>query len=194
VSFVQAVLTDGRQSVTLSDGRRVDVDLGEVPAARDVATWHLSVNEISPAGPTTHELDLDALADWRDIPGLESAVGTGTYTATVDVPADWLRGDRDVLLAVGDVAGAMRVEVNGRLVTRQTTPQVEASIARLLRPGANQIAIRVDTTLLNRMVALKASGDPAYQTGPTPLLPAASGLLGPVRLIPAGRAVIRGRR
>jgi hypothetical protein len=41
------------------------------------------------------------------------------------------------------------------------------------------------------VVALKNEGLPAYQTGPTPLDAVATGLLGPVRLIPASLAVVQ---
>jgi hypothetical protein len=65
-----------------------------------------------------------------------------------------------------------------------------AAATALLHPGANSITVRLDTTLLNQMVALKNEGLPAYQTGPTPLESAPSGLLGPVALIPASLAVV----
>jgi hypothetical protein len=51
-----------------------------------------------------------------------------------------------------------------------------------LKPGTNTIAIRLDTTLLNRMVQLREGGDPRYQTGPTALASAPSGVIGPVTL------------
>jgi hypothetical protein len=45
----------------------------------------------------------------------------------------------------------------------------------------------LDTTLLNRFAALRAAGDPRYQTGPTALSSAGSGLLGPVTLLNVAR-------
>jgi hypothetical protein len=50
----------------------------------------------------------------------------------------------------------------------------------------------LDTTLLNRMVALRAAGEKSYQTGPTPLQSAPSGLLGPVTLSSVPRLVTAG--
>lgn len=49
------------------------------------------------------------------------------------------------------------------------------------------MTVRVDTTLLNRFVALRDLGDPRYQTGPTVLSSAPSGLLGPVTLLSVAR-------
>jgi hypothetical protein len=180
----------GIQSATLSNGRRLTAAMAAVPAPLNVADWHLHVDAISPSGTTSDDVDLNGLQDWRNIPGLESAVGTGTYTATVNVPASWLGDRRDVLVDVGDVEGAMRLQINGRLVTNQTTSNAERSVTALVHPGKNTITVRLDTTLLNQMVALKNEGLPAYQTGPTPLDSAPSGLLGPVQLIPASLALV----
>jgi hypothetical protein len=75
------------------------------------------------------------------------------------------------------VAGAMQLSVNGGLVTRQTTPGGSWSVKSLLRAGENTIEVRLDTTLLNRVAQSSAGSGVTYET-------AASGLLGPVRLVP----------
>jgi len=173
-----------KQTVVLSNGRALTVDLGAVAAPIEVDAWHLDVDEISPNGHTAHNIDLAALRDWRSIPGLESAVGSATYTATVDIPESWLDSHRDVLLDLGDVAGAMHPYVNGNRVTNQTTPGGEWSVRNFLKPGKNQIVITLDTTLLNRMAQLSNSHASGYYSM-TPLLSAPSGLIGPVKLISA---------
>ena len=176
----------GQKSALLSNGKLETVMLGSLPSSLGIDAWHLRVNEFSPSGYTTHDLDLAALADWRSIPEIADAVGSAVYSATVDVPADWLTQSRDVLLDVGEMDGAMQILVNGSLVTRQTTPGGRWSIKQFLQPGTNTLVVDLNTTLLNRMVQLKNSGLPPYQTGPTPLVSGPSGLIGPVRLIPAG--------
>ncbi|MFC1641625.1 hypothetical protein ACFL5O_02890 [Myxococcota bacterium] len=167
-----------QQTVTLSDGQTLTVELGTVPSPIEVAPWQLEVDEISPNGHTAHNIDLPALSDWRDIAELRDAVGRADYSATVDVSESWLTSERDVLLDVGGVAGAMQLSVNGALVTRQTTPGGKWSVQKLLKPGSNEIAVRLDTSLLNRMAQLSAASG-------SPMSSAPSGLLGPVRLIPA---------
>ena len=176
----------GTRWVTLSRGKTVRVDLGTVPAPIAVDAWHLDVDETSPTGHTAHSIDLTGLQDWRDIPELQSAVGTSTYTATVNVAAELLTADRDVLLDVGTVAGAMQVSVNGALVTNQTTPGGRWSVKTLLHAGDNTISVRLDTSLLNRMAQIQPFSFMIifHQF----LLPQASGLIGPVQLIPAATA------
>jgi hypothetical protein len=174
----------------LSNGRTLALNLGDIPSSVEINRWRLEVEEISPDGNRTHHLDMATLKDWRLIPELKEAVGSATYTAGVSVPDSWLVSGRDILLDVGIVEGAMQIYVNEKLVTPQTMPGGRWSVRKLLQPGKNRLLVRLDTTLLNRMVALKNTGDPKYQTGPTPLVTAPSGLLGPVRLIPAGRATV----
>jgi hypothetical protein len=79
------------------------------------------------------------------------------------------------------------VAVNGHVVSEQTTGYGRWPVGQWLRPGDNLLTIRLDTTLLNGMAARRAAGEPRYQTGPTPLPTAASGLLGPVSLISVAR-------
>jgi hypothetical protein len=166
----------------LSNGEHRSVDREGLPAALNLSEWRLQVDELSPEGPKTHELGIQPLADWRSIPELRDVVGQALYSASVTLPSDWFGQDRDVLLSVGNVAGAMQLSVNGHTVTEQTTGYGHWLTGAWLKPGENRVTIRVDTTLLNRMAALRTAGDPRYQTGPTPLPPAPSGLIGPVTL------------
>ena len=180
----------GTPTVTLSDHRTRRINLGPVPAPVDVSSWHLHTGAIAPSGATTHDLDLSQLEDWRDIPEIASAVGSAVYTTTVNVPSAWLGADHDVRLDLGGFAGASHPYVNGTLVTAQTTPGGAHDIGALLHAGPNQIELTLDTTLNNENAQLAASGNLAYGTGPTPLTPAPSGLLGPVTLTPIAVAHI----
>ena len=164
-----------------SDGQQRKA--GVSPRTLDLTRWHLQVDETTPTGPRHHDLENTSLTDWRSIPELRDAVGRATYSTTFELAPDWAADKgRETLLSVGEVAGAMQLKVNGHLVTEQTTGFGRWAVGMWLHTGTNTITVRLDTTLLNRMAALQATGDARYQTGPTPLQPAASGLLGPVTL------------
>jgi alpha-L-rhamnosidase len=177
----------GTQRVVLSDTQVRNVNLDELPHPLELSRWHLQVDELLPDGSRHHDLDLLSLADWRSIPELKDAVGQGLYTAVINLPAPWFGTDRASILMVREVAGAMQLSVNGHVVSEQTTGYGRWPVDQWLRPGENIVTIRLDTTLLNRMAALRAAGEPRYQTGPTPLPTATSGLIGPVTLISAAR-------
>jgi hypothetical protein len=184
----------GTQRVALSDGRVHNIDLDRLPPPLAPPRWHLRVDELLPDGHRQHELNLAALADWRTIPELKDAVGQSMYTAAINLPPDWFGPDRDAILSVGDVDGAMQLSVNDHVVSEQTTGFGRWPVGRWLHTGSNTITIRLDTTLLNRMVALRATGEPRYQTGPTPLVALSSGLIGPVTLTSVARLPLIGER
>ena len=181
------VSASARQSVAFSNGVSREIDPGTRPQPLALSRWHVHVDEQLPDGARTHELDLNELTDWRLIPALKDAVGSALYTAEVSLAPAWFGADRGILLSVGDVQGAMQLMVNGHLVTEQTTGHGQWLVGAWLKPGVNSVKVRLDTTLVNRMVALRDSGDGRYQTGPTTLASAPSGLLGPVILTSLGR-------
>jgi alpha-L-rhamnosidase len=160
-TLVARDVVGGVKSVTLSSGRTTKVRLATLPAPLALADWHLDVDEISPAGHTPHSLDLHGLRDWQTIPELHSAVGSSVYSARVSVPASWLGSGREVELDLGAFVGAVRLTVNGTVATEQTTPGAVVPVTELLRPGLNTIAVRLDTTLLNRNAQLRAHTRPA---------------------------------
>jgi hypothetical protein len=177
----------GTQRVLFSDAETRSVDLDQLPHPLELSRWHLTVDELLPAGRRQHDLGVVPLADWRSMPELKDAVGQGLYSAAINLPSQWFGADRDAIVTVGEVAGGMQLSANGHIVTEQTTGYGRWPIGQWLRPGDNAITIQLDTTLLNRMAALRTAGEPGYQTGPTPLPTATSGLIGPVTLTSVAR-------
>jgi hypothetical protein len=184
------IIAASAQSLTLSNGTSREVDPRARPQPLAPTRWHLHVEELLPDGARTHELDLSELMDWCQIPALKEAVGSALYSAELSLPPEWFGPDRGILLSVGDVQGAMQLMVNDHLVTEQTTGHGQWLVGAWLKPGVNSVKVRLDTTLLNRMVALRASGDGRYQTGPTALASAPSGLIGPVILTSVARLTL----
>jgi hypothetical protein len=147
-----------------------------------VTEWRLHVDEALPTGLKRHDIEAASLGDWRHSEELRQAVGQSQYSANVELPQQWFAANKDQELSVGEVAGAMQLTVNDHLVTEQSVGNGAWLVGSWLKPGTNIISIRLDTTLLNRMVQLRDSGDPRYQTGPTALVNGPSGLIGPVML------------
>ena len=121
--------------------------------------------------------------------GVKFFSGTAVYTRTVQVPASW-RGRR-IVLSLGDVRDLAEVTVNGSKMPLQWKAPFEVDVTGVLRPGANQVEIRVTNEWINRVIGDRASpqqrvlaAGPAPFGGMPPLRP--SGLLGPVRFIAVG--------
>ncbi|MEA2123231.1 MAG: hypothetical protein QOI80_13, partial [Solirubrobacteraceae bacterium] len=173
-------------------GRRTRrVRLPALPEPLAPARWQLRVDGVGPNGPEPHDLTLDTLADWRDIGELSGTSGTGTYTATVDVPARWLSRRRGVYLQLGAIGGASQSAVNGTATGPQVVPETRTDITRLLHPGANALRVVVATTLKNKLVAQARGGDPNAAIYLAQPATQPYGLLGPVRLVPFSRTRVR---
>jgi hypothetical protein len=178
----------GSREVTLDDGTIARVELPDLPAVLTPSHWHLHVAESNPGGDAAKDVDLDALADWRDISALSGSSGTGTYTTTIDVPADRVGPDRGSYLQLGRVEGAVQVYVNSERVTPAVIAPPRIDLGGRLRPGKNELRIVLATTLKNRLTALARQG----QFSLPGALPATQpyGILGPVSIVPYGRAPI----
>jgi hypothetical protein len=135
---------------------------------------------------------LDKLASWSDSAdaGVRYFSGIGTYTKTIEAPASWFRHDAKLWIDLGDVKNLADVTVNGKLLgTVWHTPyRVDATTA--LKPGANQITVKVANAWVNRLIGDQQPNATKYTftiihpyKANSPLLP--SGLLGPVTVIQA---------
>jgi len=134
-------------------------------------------------------VQLDKLISWNDSTdkSVKYFSGTGTYSKTVDVQSDWLKPGTHVWLDLGDVKNLAEVTINGQSlgVVWHAPYRVDATAA--LKPGANQVTIKVINAWVNRLIGDLQPGATKYTFADvkpympnSPLLP--SGLLGPVRL------------
>ena len=181
----------GTYSTTLSDGTTASSTIGNVPPLITLtnAAWHLAAEDWQPANPyettlgtaatetrkTPVELELNRLLPWPEIPELQHASGIGTYTTTVNLPFEW-SVEHGAVLSLGEVFDSFTLEVNGTEVPMDQL-SAEADIGQYLRAGANTIAVRVATTLNNRLevldegVAKRGIVQPYGLVGPVVLTP-----------------------
>ncbi|SDD43994.1 glycosyl hydrolase [Nocardioides lianchengensis] len=181
-AFTVSSTTAGSRTVTYSDGRTSKVTAPTLPAALPARRWGLRVEATGPESeqPTVELSDL-ALADWRSIDQLENVAGVGTYTSTVDLPRSWTTADRGTRLDLGKVeGGSVKVYVNDRLATPDVTAVSQIDVTRFLRPGRNELRVEFRSTLRNKATSLGIG----TMLGATTQ---ATGLLGPVRLVPDAR-------
>ena len=132
---------------------------------------------------------LDPLASWSDNPdpGVKYFSGVGTYTKTIEAPAAWFKPGAHLWIDLGEVKNLADVTVNGKPlgVVWHIPYRVDATSA--LRPGANEVTIKVTNAWANRMIGDQQPGATQYTftvyhpyKASSSLLP--SGLLGPVQI------------
>ncbi|CAN7471089.1 glycosyl hydrolase [Phenylobacterium sp. LjRoot164] len=168
-----------RQKAWQAAGRRTSV------AASVQASWSVSFGPgLAAPAPTSFE----ALTSWSESgdPLIRYYSGSATYRASVDV-VGMAPGER-WLLDLGEVHELAVVEVNGKPVGTAWHAPYRLDVTDVLKPGRNEIAVRVVNLWPNRLIGDKQPGAKPVTFAPmstytaqSPLLP--SGLLGPVRLL-----------
>jgi hypothetical protein len=161
--------------------------MAETTLATVDGSWTVAFKPDLGAPPT---ITLDALASWSDNAdaGVKYYSGTGTYTKTVQAPADWFKPGAHLWIDLGSVKNLAEVIVNGKSlgVVWHTPYRVDATSA--LKPGANELVVKVTNAWVNRLIGDQQPGatkityaDVKPYKAKSPLLP--SGLLGPVAVV-----------
>lgn len=148
--------------------------------------WQLDFGEGRRPPPQT----LSELISWTESrhPSVRYYSGTAMYRRSLLIKPEWLgRGER-LLLDLGDVREVAEVRVNGVLAGTAWKPPFRVNVTGLLRPGLNQLEVRVANLWVNRLIGDEQPGvvRKAFTVGRTyradaPLV--SSGLLGPVTLL-----------
>jgi len=136
-------------------------------------------------------LTLASLSSWSDssAAGVKYFSGTGTYTNSIQAPAQWFQKGSRLWLDLGSVKNLAEVSVNGKALGIVWKAPFRVDVTGALKPGANALEIRVTNLWVNRLIGDEQPGvekrftfttQKFYQTD-SPLLP--SGLLGPVVLL-----------
>jgi len=131
------------------------------------------------------------LTSWAESsdPGIKYFSGTASYTATVDAPAGWFKPGASQWIDLGDVKNLAEVTVNGKPLGLVWKRPFKLEATGILKPGANQIEVKVTNLWVNRMIGDRQPAaatkytftSPTFYKADSPLLP--SGLLGPVRVL-----------
>ncbi len=137
------------------------------------------------------QITIDALTSWSKSAdaGVKYFSGTGTYTKTIQAPADWMKSGARLWLDLGDVKNLAEVSVNGRPLGIVWKAPFRVEVTGTIKPGPNELQVKVTNLWVNRLIGDQqpsAAKKFTYTTqqfyrADSPLLP--SGLLGPVRIL-----------
>jgi hypothetical protein len=137
------------------------------------------------------KIALPALASWHENsdPGVKFFSGTGTYTKTIQAPADWFETGARLWLDLGEVKNVADVTVNGKPLGIVWKAPFRADVTSVLKPGANTLEIKGTNLWVNRLIGdqqpnvakkITYTAQQPY-VADSPLLP--SGLIGPVQVV-----------
>ena len=149
--------------------------------------WNLSFQQERGAPAS---ITLDELSDWShsEDAGVKYFSGVGTYSRTLQASPDWFKNGARYWIDLGDVRNLAVVTVNGKELGEAWHAPYRVDITSELKPGANDITIKVANAWVNRLIGDEQPGatklafaDVKPYKADSPLLP--SGLIGPVTVI-----------
>jgi hypothetical protein len=133
---------------------------------------------------------LDKLSDWsrnEDL-GVKYFSGVATYTKSVQASPEWFKKGARMWIDLGEVKNLAVVTVNGNEIGETWHEPYRLDATSALRPGENEITIKVVNAWVNRLIGDEQPGatklayaDVKPYKANSPLVP--SGLLGPVTVI-----------
>jgi hypothetical protein len=172
---------------------------GAAPSRTIASPWQTKVASIDGPWKLTFpaqlgapaEAEFPALASWTasSDAGVKYFSGTATYHRQLDASKDWFKPGARVMLDLGTVKDFAEIEINGKPVGEVLwKPPFVVDVTRALKPGSNEISVKVTNLWPNRMIGdLQSEVAKTYTwtdfrpfKADSPLLE--SGLLGPVTL------------
>ena len=194
---------NGSYQLRTSHDRTVEVEIDQVPSPTTLAgPWTVRFPDGLGA---PDRVTWTALKSWtqHDHPGIRHFSGIARYETEFEIPRQWLQEDRRLLLDLGRLWAVGEVWLNGKPLGIVWKPPYRLEISKAARPGRNRLEIEIANTWSNRLVGdarlpqdgrycrtnITGSGTPQKPWRDVPLHE--SGLLGPIRLIPAVEKTIR---
>ena len=140
---------------------------------------------------TPFKANFETLSPWNENENndIKYFSGSGTYSKTINIPAEWISGEGKICLDLGEVENLAEVIVNGESLGIVWKKPFRIDIGSALNQGENLLQIKVVNLWVNRLIgdqqpeveqALTYTTMPFYRAD-SPLKP--SGLLGPVELV-----------
>lgn len=132
----------------------------------------------------------NTLTDWTTHfdPGIKYFSGTASYFNTITIDKQQLNNKGELWLDLGAIKNIAEVFINGKAIGAVWNRPYRINISGSLKPGSNTLEIRVTNLWVNRLIGDMQPGATKYTFTTMPFYQAnaplaASGLLGPVRII-----------
>jgi hypothetical protein len=147
----------GEYSVELADGNIRTVNITGVPSPMDITgPWKVSFPKGRGAPEQVEINRLISLSEHSD-PGVRYFSGTAVYHTQIEVPSEILSEGKKNILDLGNVQVIAEIFINGESQGIVWKDPYRVDISTSLKPGINEIEIRVANLWVNRLI-----GDQQY--------------------------------
>jgi hypothetical protein len=167
-TFENHYLLDAAQTLTLnySDGKSRSIALGQPSSSRKISEpWKVKFLDGRGA---PEQITLEKLISWTDHadPEVNHYSGIAEYTATVNLPENFLKRDEVCLLDLGRVRDIAQIRVNGSQSVILWKEPFKTEVTGLLKARENTITIQVANRWINRLIGdQKTPVEFPYQEG-----------------------------
>lgn len=184
---------NGNYTVTMSDGSTQILVVEGLPDPLPLeGPWSLVFPPMVEGKGEPMKTTFEKLNSWSDSPVefIKYFSGTATYTKTFTLPKEYLGKDR-LYLDLGNVKNIAQVSLNGKPLGILWKEPFRVEITTAVKPGKNHLEIKLTNLWPNRLIGDQKLPESQRVTwssvslykADSPLL--TSGLLGPVKIIPA---------
>jgi len=191
---------NGNYTVSLSDGSKQSVSVTGLPDPLTLeGSWKLLFPPFTEGKSKPVETIFDQLISWSDsaVDSIKYFSGTATYTKNFTIPKGYRGKGMRLFLDLGSVKNLAEVSLNGKPLGVLWKEPFRVEITDALIKGENALSIKVTNLWPNRLIGDQKLAEKDRLTwasvsqykADSPLLP--SGLLGPVKLIPAKSQIVQ---
>lgn len=181
------------------------VQINDIPAPLHIdGEWKLTLEGKDFPRKTEN---ISSLSSWTKDEKTKHFSGTGEYEITFEVPSSWIDKHLNLILDLGRVCNVAEVFINNKNAGTVWMQGQKVDITRWVKPGRNKMVVQVTNTLINQISAMQNISPvpeelvPRFGTALSPnpeVLPRefgfgplpASGLLGPVKIIPLKNIIV----
>jgi hypothetical protein len=190
---------NGDYTVSLSDGSKQSVSVTSLPDPLILeGSWKLLFPPFTEGKGKPVETTFDRLISWSDstVDSIKYFSGTATYTKNFTIPKGYRGKGMRLFLDLGSVKNLAEVSLNGKPLGVLWKEPFRVEITDALIKGENALSIKITNLWPNRLIGDQKLAEKDRLTwasvsqykADSPLLP--SGLLGPVKLIPAKSQIV----
>jgi hypothetical protein len=190
-TYISTVMTGGQE-------KKITSVVSGIPAPLVISgNWNM---ELKGDGIADFTKQTEELFSWAEFPETRNFSGTGRYEIKFQVPDEYVNPDTKLMLDLGKIGNVAEVILNDQNLGTVWMRGQNLDVTKAVKEGENKLVVLVTNTLINRISAMKEAppvpenlisrfGSGALNTGiprefgfkPLP----ASGLMGPVEIIPA---------
>lgn len=138
-------------------GKKFELNVDALPIALDISdNWKVSFQKDRGAPDSIELKKIKSLSE-SSIDGVKHFSGTMQYEKIFEVPSQYIKENRQLILSIDEIHNIAQVEINGKFVQTLWKAPYRCDVTKYLNEGKNIIKVKVANLWVNRLI-----GDDRY--------------------------------